>query len=545
MNTDKKKTSSFPAGQFTKDDIKALRDYVDELERLRNETPEGMLTVEEWDEAMQEISRTGKIPAKYEGRIAENEVTVYTDEVNGEWVRFPEGIKKKTYYDIAENAHDQKMARLTTKYHDSIVKAIFNAQGDEEGLLSVTDIIRELLKNPAILRELEKEAAETPEVMNISNLPNLLPTDKRLQYAMTPLRNDYAYIMPFNYEQLCFDYDENGEIIIRSEAQYKAVEEAKDEKKHIKAAGIDQPLLRQLFAATMKAYLCNYGNSITVYLPSFAREMNIDVSGANKRAEATEKGERIGHNANDFFKKLKALESLNGVWQGGSFYRVFVLEGYEAEQNTLTFSSPWLFKIARELLTTPANKKTRADGSIMWEITGISSLMKPSIVSARSKPTVEIIATLLVGLQQYGTKPEAERHKGKKYRDKELVEYKISFKTLIERIPLIMENLNTCTPSNKTTLLQRYFCGSNIRKRQKDKKPFILEEYIREYTLIPEYYKDFEIVFQPPTVKTLSEKVIIRHRGINGNFIQDNALNELLFQDIPQEESVVSPEDKG
>ena len=181
----------------------------------------------------------------------------------------------------------------------------------------------------------------------------------------------------------------------------------------------------------------------------------------------------------------------------------------------------------------------------MWEMTGISSLMKPSIVSARSKPTVEIIATLLVGLQQYGTKPEAERHKGKKYRDKELVEYKISFKTLIERIPLIMENLNTCTPSNKTTLLQRYFCGSNIRKRQKDKKPFILEEYIREYTLIPEYYKDFEIVFQPPTVKTLSEKVIIRHRGINGNFIQDNALNELLFQDIPQEESVVSPEDKG
>ena len=92
MNTDKKKTSSFPAGQFTKDDIKALRDYVDELERLRNETPEGMLTVEEWDEAMQEISRTGKIPAKYEGRIAENEVTVQP--YYGNWKRKPPKRRK-------------------------------------------------------------------------------------------------------------------------------------------------------------------------------------------------------------------------------------------------------------------------------------------------------------------------------------------------------------------------------------------------------------------------------------------------------------------
>ena len=179
----------------------------------------------------------------------------------------------------------------------------------------------------------------------------------------------------------------------------------------------------------------------------------------------------------------------------------------------------------------------------MWEITGISSLMKLSIVSARSKPTVEILATLLVGLQQYGTKPEAKRHPGKKYRDKEIVEYPISFKTLIERIPLIMENLESCKPSNKTTLLQRYFCGSNFKKRQKEGKGFILEEYIREHTFIMDYYKDFEIVFQPPTVKTLSDKIIIRHRGINGHFLQDNALNELLFQERPQEESVANPDE--
>lgn len=517
--------------KFTSKDIEALREYLDKVEALNQEAPAEQVTPEEWEDFFSILDETGQFPEKYRGRVGVKEEEVYTDTINGKPAPVPEGKKKTIYYDIAFEDVNSKYYNLQREYHDFIIK-IFDrpGNGEEEGTKTLLEMI---------------EAAVVPEVLDISNLPNLLPTDKRLQYALTPLRNENAYIMPFDYEQLRFDYDENGEIVIRTEAQYKAVEEAKDENKKIQAAGIDQPLLRQLFAATMKAYLCYYGNSITVYLPSFAREMNIDVSGANKKAEAAEKGAKTNtrHNANDFFKKLKALESLNGVWQGGSFYRVFILEGYEAEQNTLTFSSPWLFKIARELLTTPANKKTKADGSIMWEITGISSLMKPSIASARSKPTVEIIATLLAGLQQYGTKPEAARHKGKKYKDKEIVEFKISFKTLIERIPLIMENLDACTPSNKTTLLQRYFCGSNFKKRQKEGKGFILEEYIREYTVIPEYYKDFEIVFQPPTVKTLSEKITIRHRGINGHFLQDNALNELLFQERPQEESVASPDE--
>lgn len=532
--------------KITSKDIKALREYLDKAEALENEEP-AKLTPEEWDEAWEEIQKTGRIPKKYKGRISTNEILVrdgmeplldgkgeplLDDEGNPRYkhVMYKTPQKRKAYSDTVWEEWNRRRASLDKEYHDSIIKVFGNIKKDDE---------------EKTLKELIEAAVSVPEVLDISNLPNLLPTDKRLQYAITPYRNKYAYIMPFDYEQLRFDYDENGEIVIKTEAQFKAVEKAKDKESKIEAAGIDQPLLRQLFAATMKAYLCNYGNSITVYLPSFAREMNIDVSGANKKAEAKTKGKDpgINHNANDFFKKLKALESLNGVWQGGSFYRVFVLEGYEAEQNTLTFSSPWLFKIARELLQTPASKKTRADGSIMWEITGISSLMKPSIVSARSKPTVEILATLLVGLQQYGTKPEAKRHPGKKYRDKELVEYTISFKTLIERIPLIMENLDTCKPSNKTTLLQRYFCGSNFKKRQKEGKGFILEEYIREHTFIMDYYKDFEIVFQPPTVKTLSDIITIRHRGINGDFTAKNSLNELLFREVPQEESVAPPEE--
>lgn len=161
MNTDKKKASSFPAGTFTSADIKELRDYVDALDALTKEAPEGKLTPEEWDEAMQEIHRTGKIPAKYKGRIAENEITVYSDIVDGKHKHFPDGVKKKAYYDIAEEAHNQKIASLQKQYHDIMVKAILNTPADtadEKGFLPVMDLIRELLKNPVIVRELEKEA---------------------------------------------------------------------------------------------------------------------------------------------------------------------------------------------------------------------------------------------------------------------------------------------------------------------------------------------------------------------------------------------------
>lgn len=534
--------------RITSKDIEELREYLKKMDDLEKEPPH-KLTSEEWDEALAAIQRTGKIPDKYIERInvSEKEVNggmepLFDDEGNPvlndegrqiyRHVVYETPQKIKCYSDKVMDEYDHRVGSLNKKYHDAIVKVLRRTK--EEG--KVTDLIRQFVD----------EAASLPDVLDISNLPNLIPTDKRLQYAITPLRNEYAYIMPFDYEQLRFDFDEEGELVIRTEAQYKAIEEAKDEKTKIQAAGIDQPLLRQLFAATMKAYLCNYGNSITVYLPSFAREMNIDVSGANLKAEAeAAKNPRKTpkHNSNNFFKKLKELEKLNGVWQGGSFYRVFVLEGYNAELNTLEFSSPWLFKIAKELLTTPANKKTRADGSIMWEITGISSLMKSSIVSARSKPTIEIIATLLVGLKNYGVKPEAARHKGKKYKDKELVEYSISFKSLIERIPLIMETLKDCKPSNKTTLLQRYFCGSNFKKRIKDGKGFLLEEYIKEHTFIEDYYKDFEIIFEPPTVKTLSDKITIRHRGINGNFMASNALNERLFTKKPKEVTAESEQE--
>ena len=190
--------------KFTSEDIKALREYLDKLEAWNKEDPPERLTPEEWDEALTEIQKTGKIPAKYEGRIAENEVEVFDglepvlDENgkpilngNGEprykHVVYNKPKKKKAYYDIADNERNKRLSALHKEYQKVFDKAIMfsimeerktgEAAPKEE---SGTGFIRRILENPVIMRELEKEARR----MEKQELPALgsMPTGETLYW---------------------------------------------------------------------------------------------------------------------------------------------------------------------------------------------------------------------------------------------------------------------------------------------------------------------------------------------------------------------------
>ena len=184
--------------KITSKDIEAIREYRDKLEALNRETPPAKLTPEEWDEAMQEIHRTGKIPAKYKGRIAENEVEVRTGiervlDDNGEPILDDEGKprykhvvydtpkKQKGYIDVADEAHNAKYSRLEKEYHDSIIKALQtyfdrtkDKKTDEAQGAGIAAIITELLEDPVIRRELEKEAAaaQITTLAPLGSVPN-------------------------------------------------------------------------------------------------------------------------------------------------------------------------------------------------------------------------------------------------------------------------------------------------------------------------------------------------------------------------------------
>lgn len=162
--------------KITSKDIEALREYLDKVEALnQEEPPAAILTQAEWDEAMTAIKKTGKIPAKYRGRIAEHEAVVHSDIVDGKHKYFPEGIKKKLYYDVAEEARNAKYSNLHKEYQDIIIKAFMNFPSMEDGkAIGVIDLISRLLEDPEIRRELEKQAkaAEFSELSPLGSVPN-------------------------------------------------------------------------------------------------------------------------------------------------------------------------------------------------------------------------------------------------------------------------------------------------------------------------------------------------------------------------------------
>lgn len=154
--------------RFTSEDIKALREYLDKLEALNQEDPPERLTPEEWDEALTAIEQTGKIPAKFAGRIGVKKTTQ------------PDTGKEITaYYDLAMEEYNRRFVELRNGYMKPVEKVIISSLSEPQDESKpqgehLEDIIRRIIEDPALLRELEKEARrmEKRELPALGALPN-------------------------------------------------------------------------------------------------------------------------------------------------------------------------------------------------------------------------------------------------------------------------------------------------------------------------------------------------------------------------------------
>jgi hypothetical protein len=163
--------------KITSKDIKAIREYREKLEALHLEEPAEKVTPEEWQDFFSILDKTGKFPEKYRGRIAEKEELVYTDTIDGKPTPTPEGIKKKLYYDVAFEEVNAKYYDLQREYHEAIIKALqsyFSNNPGEGKAAGIAEIITELLEDPVIRRELEKEAAaaQLTTLAPLGSIPN-------------------------------------------------------------------------------------------------------------------------------------------------------------------------------------------------------------------------------------------------------------------------------------------------------------------------------------------------------------------------------------
>lgn len=163
--------------KITSKDILAIREYRDKLEALHQEEPVKQVTPEEWDDFFSILDETGKFPEKYRGRIAEKEELVFTETKNGKPAPVPNGKNQHLYYDIAFEEVNRKYYELQREYHEAIIKALqsyFSSNPGEDKAAGIAEIITELLEDPVIRRELEKEAAaaQLTTLAPLGSVPN-------------------------------------------------------------------------------------------------------------------------------------------------------------------------------------------------------------------------------------------------------------------------------------------------------------------------------------------------------------------------------------
>lgn len=355
------------------------------------------------------------------------------------------------------------------------------------------------------------------------NVTALVITNEKYYGALRPQKNDTAYVINID-KQLCFSWDKNGEPIITT-VDEQTLLDGYMERDEIPADCADTELLEIFAAAVASAYMFNMRDRITVNYPSFFKAMRTK----------TGKGE---HKHYDVMERIKRLENIGGVLvEQKKLQRVFIWVEIDEDNKTLTFESPYLYSIMDLLRKEPAYiAPTRKNDKPASIITGVSLLGNGAIASAKNKITAEITQYIQARIHQHGRTTVSKYAPDKEYKDRKLVKVEITYKEIIENCPRLSEALRKSP--HGTQILQRSILGTkyNDNKRSKTYHPTtLLEEYMRRYTSIFDYWKDFKISkIQDITVKNLNNKIIFTHHGYNGDFKNPYHLPEIDGKGVPE-----------
>ena len=346
-----------------------------------------------------------------------------------------------------------------------------------------------------------------------------------------------SYVGPHYWDEI--ETDDGGNIYEGDEARVLRAVRDQDEKikKSFKNGSfgeerppeherINKEVLRALFNATIE----EHGGIRTIYLPTFARELNenykIDVDEYDENGELNEKGRQnksaaeqrakdaaeARANGEKVYTKEKpsimqqfySLDYWAGVLDNNDVMRTAVLVGINQEAQTIDVVLPYLDKIRRkvkEARELEAEQHKRA-----YLMPAYNALVHSNIGSERNKLAVDLVYTIIDKLLQRGSKPNSAF---KEYADQgeagDRVIFRIKYKTLIESTPLLyMAYKNANGSKREYDVLNRTF-----------KKAFQL---LHTKTDIYKYFVDLKIPETPPTKRTLNDNLVITHNGRNKDY---------------------------
>ncbi len=286
----------------------------------------------------------------------------------------------------------------------------------------------------------KKEYRTIAKAGDISEVPSKMPiiTNQMYKNAITYNDDETAYIQPLkSADNLVFENDTLFfEGLPASAAQLKHLY-TKDN-----IEDFDLPLLRVFYATILNRYMKTISEDntieevITIYYPQLARQLGKSSNISRMDVETT---------IND----ILSFRNILGITEKGqNILPVLVYLGEDREKNTISFASPYMTKIVKDLYKASIrrNKKTGAailkkDGTPLLDV-AYTYLPDMSLAKEKNKSAVEIVCIVVATIESTG---------------KDNLPH-ISARTIIERNQLLKRRLkNTANPSNKNKLLERAF----------------------------------------------------------------------------------------
>ena len=204
----------------------------------------------------------------------------------------------------------------------------------------------------------------------------------------------------------------------------------------------------------------------------------------------------------------RMLSEWDNIWgvlprRGRKEYKLMAMHTYDPDTEVFTFQSPYLQQLVNELMEKEETKLSGGDHYYYWQ----SDLLHATAANERNRAALEMATRILQGVQQRGTKPDAElpKNKGKEFLDPKAVTWEITCGGLVQDCAQIRGKIRARpTASRKTQELKRTFAA--------------MYKILREKTDLFKYYKDLTITEVLPTAKSLDARIIITHHGSNPDY---------------------------
>lgn len=403
--------------------------------------------------------------------------------------RFVELMKK---IEKEENLTKEEQGELTT--YESIVTTLPHIAAEKalEDIYKVMD--RDAADTISSNNKEKKEYRTKKNAGTVDEIPTQVPaiTIKSYQNAMTLNNDKKAYLQPISISSTDNLVYKDGQLLFEG---FPAT--AATLRRYYTTEGIeslDLPLLRVFYAIILNRFAKTWQEDqsvedvVTLYYPDLAKMLGKSLNINQK-------------NIDSCINSILSFQSIMGIIdrgkKGNDILPVLVYMGNDVEKNTISFASPYMVRVIRDIYNASIRKSKTGipileKNGTPKKIAAYSYLINASIAKEKNKKAVEIVFIVVSLIEQCGDN---------------LPHIKAS--TIIERNQLLKQAIEHCkTPGNINNILSRAFTKA--------------WKLLNTHTTLKERYKDIQLpntdakdfkAIWIPTSSTLDKVFTFPHNG--------------------------------